>query len=180
MEQLQFSSPPLSLQVDFQLQFNKTCTNVNVSGAVAPDPLSIELQNASSTVYVVQDVMEFAADENSRYKFTVSFCDKDTGYSIDTLSGLENADDCQWYLFYRATDREEPQYQIDAKISYFSVAPNSTVVLSYEPEPTVPPQPSPTPTPAPPDNNNKATPSFSFANCLAILLCLIVGLTVFK
>ena len=137
------------------------------------------LENATSTTYVVQDVMEFAADSDEGYKFTVTFCDKETGYTIDAVSGLETADDCQWYLFYRAPGEQELEYQYRARISYFPVASNSTVVLSYEPEPVLPPEPSPTPTPGP-GNNNGAIPAYSIANCLAITLCLGTWLFTFQ
>ena len=147
--------------------------------AVAPDPLSIELENASTVTYVVQHVMELGADANPGYKFTVTYCDRSTGYTINVLSGLEAADDCQWYLFYQAPEKDELEYQQNARISYFVVEPNSTVILSYESEPIVPsPQPSPSATPAP--NNNGAPPSIKIANCLVVLLCLVLGLAVFQ
>ena len=157
--------------LEFRLSFNSSCANVNVSGVVAspPAPVSVVLENATSTTYVVQDVMEYAADTSTAYKFTVTFQVKATGYTIDAVSGLETAEDCQWYLFYRAPGEEELQYQFRARISYFVVASNSTVVLSYEPEPVLPPEPSPTPTPGP---NNGAAPAYTIANCLAVVLCL--------
>ena len=122
--------------------------------------------------------MEYAADANNAYKFTVTFSDKETGYTIDVLAGLATAEDCQWFLFYGTPEQEEIEYLPDALISYFVVEANSTVVLSYEPEPVVPPEPSPSPTPAPTDgdNNDRATPSYNNANCLAIMLCLVAGL----
>ena len=147
--------------LDIQLNFNETCANVNATGATPPEPVSVLLENANSTTYTVQNVMELAADTSNRYKFTVTYTDKTTGYTIDVLSGLEQAEDCEWYLFYRAPGKEEPSYQEGARISFFVVQPNSTVVLSYEPEQTVPPEPSPTPTPVTPDNdnNNNGAPS---------------------
>ena len=145
---------------------------MNATGATAPDPLSIELQNATCTTHTVQTVMESAADANNAYKFTVSFCDKNTGYTIDVLSGLENASDCAWYLFYRAPSESKVSYQPKANITHFVVAPNSTVVLSYEPEPTLAPSPSPSPSPTPPDDNNNGSLPTLPSVSLAMLLCL--------
>ena len=163
--------------LDFQLNFNETCANVNATGATPPDPVSVLLEDANSTTYTVQSVMECAADTSSRYKFTVTFTDKTTGYTIDILSGLERAEDCDWYLFYRAPGEAKPEYQRDAKISYFVVQPNSTVVLSYEPEPVLPPEPSPTPTSVTPDdsNNNGAPSAYRAAYFMLCCLLLVVA-----
>ena len=163
------------------MSFNDSCAKVVETGADPPQPVSIVLENANSTTYVVQSVMEYAADTGSAYKFTVTYCDKDDGYVIDVLNGLETAEDCQWYLFYRAPGAAEVEYQYGAKISYFVVAPNSTVVLSYEPEPAILPEPSPTPTPTPtpaPDNNRGAPP-YGLVDCLAIVFSVLVGLASF-
>ena len=134
-------------------------------------PVTIDLEDSPT---VVQDVMEIAADDQG-FKFTVTYYDGD--YTINSLSGLENAEDCQWYLFYRAPDDDEDEYQPKAKISSFVVAPNSTVTLSYEPEPTVPPSPSPSPSPAPSPRDNGAGPSFSV---LAVVICVLVGAVMFQ
>lgn len=125
--------------------------------------------------------MEIAADSDNRYRFTVTFIDFATGYVIDTILNLMTADDCSWFLFYQAPDELEPQYKPNALISFFVVEPNSTVVLSYEAEPTVPPVPSPSPSPNPPDdNNNGAIPAYSVANSLlAIVTSVVVVLAAF-
>lgn len=139
--------------------------------------VTIDLKDSST---VVQDVMELAADVQD-FKFTVTYCGKDIGYTIDSLSGLENAEDCEWFLFYRAPDDDEEEYQHDAKISSFVVEPNSTVTLSYEPEPFVPPSPSPSPSPSPnPRDNGAAGPSFSFLNSLAVVVFVLVGAVMFQ
>lgn len=138
--------------------------------------VTIDLEDSRT---VVQDVMELAADVQ-KFKFTVTYCNN-TGYTIDSLSGLENAEDCQWFLFYRAPDDDEEEYQPDAIISSFVVKPNSTVTLSYEPEPFVPPSPSPSPSPSPnPRDNGAAGPSFSFLNSLAVVVFVLVGAVMFQ
>ena len=154
---------------------------MNATGATAPDPLSIALENATCTTHTVQMVMESAADANNAYKFTVSFSDKATGYTIDILSGLGSASDCEWYLFYRAPGASGPTYKPNARISYFVVAPNSTVVLSYEPEPTLPPSPSPSPSPTPspgPDDNNGGPQSLYNTSMAVALSCLMAAAVV--
>ena len=152
---------------------------MNATGrATPPDPLTIALENATCTTHTVQTVMESAADTSTDYKFTVTFANKTTGYTIDILSGLERAEDCQWYLFYRAPEEDDLSYQPNARISFFVVAPNSTVALSYEPEPTVPPQPSPSPSPtptSPPDSGNGAPSSYGIANFCLAMFCLVIG-----
>lgn len=139
--------------------------------------VTIDLKDDSK---YVQDVMELAADVQG-FKFTVTYRGRDTGYTIDSLSGLENANDCQWYLFYRAPGDDELEFQRDAKISSFEVAPNSTVTLSYEREPFVPPSPSPppspTPSPSPEPRDNGAGSSFSV---LAVVICVLVGAVMFQ
>lgn len=135
-------------------------------------PSEIVAIDLEDSPIVVQDVMELAADVQN-FKFTVTYCGKDTGYTIDRLSGLANAEDCQWLLFYRAPNDDELVFQRNAEISKFVVAPNSTVTLSYEPEPSVPPAPSPTPSPSPsPDG---ARPSFGILNSLAVVVFVLVG-----
>lgn len=138
--------------------------------------VTIDLKDSPT---VVQDVMELAADVQD-FKFTVTYGGKDIGYTIDSLSGLENAEDCEWFLFYRAPDDDEEEYRPDAEISFFVVAPNSTVTLSYEPEPFVPPSPSPSPTPDPRNNNGAAGPSFSVLNSLAVVVFVLVGAVMFQ
>ena len=134
-------------------------------------------RRANSTV---QDVMEIAADADQRYKFTVTFCDFSTGYVIESLLGLPSpADDCQWFIFYQAPGQLEPQYQEGAGISFFVVKPNSTLVLSYEQEPFVPPAPSPSPTPAPPDNGNGAPTSHNKTFFVAILVSVVAVIACF-
>lgn len=146
---------------------NTTCANFNNDSVVPTDPVTIDLEDRS-TPYVVQDVMELAADAK-KFPFTVTYNGKDTGYSIVELSGLEPAKDCNWYLFYRAPDEDKEAYQENARISLFTVEPNSTVILSYEPEPIIPPSPLPSPSPDP--NNTGVGSSFS---SLASVLCLLV------
>ena len=137
-------------------------------------PVPIDLEDSPT---VVQDVMELAADVRD-FKFTVTYYDGD--YTIDSLSGLENAKDCQWYLFYRAPDDDKDKFESDP-ISSFVVAPNSTVTLSYEREPVVPPSPSPSPSPAPSpkprDNGAAAGSSFSV---LPVVICVLVGAVMFQ
>lgn len=138
--------------------------------------VTIDLEDSRT---VVQDVMELAADVQ-KFKFTVTYCNN-TGYTIDSLSGLENAEDCEWFLFYRAPNDDEEEYQPDVIISSFVVKPNSTVTLSYEPEPFVPPSPSPSPSPSPnPRDNGAAGPSFSFLNSLAVVVFVLVGAVMFQ
>lgn len=136
------------------------------------DTVTIDLEDSPT---VVQDVMEIAAADQG-FKFTVTYYDGD--YTINSLSGLENAEDCQWYLFYRAPDDDKDKFESDP-ISSFVVAPNSTVTLSYEREPVVPPSPSPSPSPAPSPNprDNGAGPSFSV---LAVVICVLVGAVLFQ
>ena len=62
-------------------------------------PVTVELEDTLSTV---QDVMELAADDSTEYHFTATYYNRSTGYVINAVSGVWEAEDCQWYLCYQA------------------------------------------------------------------------------
>ena len=139
---------------------------------ITPAPVEIEFDDTVSTV---QDVMEVAADNNSLYQFTATFFNRSTGYVIDAVSGIPVREDCLWLLYYQAPEEMEPLFQRDARISYFRVEANSTVVLSYRDLPPIPlsPSPTPTPTPTPGDDGNAA--SIATPTLLALAFCLFLA-----
>ncbi len=137
-------------------------------------PVTVELEDTPSTV---QDVMELAADDSAEYHFTATYYNRSTGYVINAVSGVWEAEDCQWYLCYQAPDEHAPQFQRGARISKFMVKANSTVVLKYQPPPAIPPSPTPSPTPMATDDDDSAPPIVA-ANLLAVLLCLFIGMAV--
>ena len=154
------------------LWVDNNCSTINASNNsfTFPASITVELEKLSTMKYVVQDIMELAADENPQYQFTVTYYNRSTGYIIDILSDIAVAEDCQWLLFYQPMGQSEFVYKMEG-ISFFVVEPNSTVALSYQPPPSDTPLPTPVPTPD--DDDDSALPTAA-QHLLATWFCLTV------
>lgn len=130
--------------------------------------------------------MEFAADSDPSYEFTISYVSQ-TGFEIEAINGTERNELCDWYLYYQAPGEEDPSYLRNVQLITTYVIPddNSTVVLQYRTEPPPPPVPSPSPSPVPTftpspsatpgpggDDDDGAPPLVAELKLLVLLLCL--------
>ena len=89
-EVIQRSWPPRKIEVMYEIQYNESCITKS-----PPRPLKITTTRGTSG----QEIMEIAANHNSRYRFKAQFFT--LSYIIDAIDEVSSVpdEDCYWLLY---------------------------------------------------------------------------------
>jgi hypothetical protein len=165
--------------VQLELYFPHTeCAGGEDSVIPRPEALSVRLPSGPDT-YTLREVLEAATDQDESYQFSLLFLDYDFGYLLEGINGTDEERFCQWAVFYQAPGdilsqlRNLHKFMGYIRIEFVaSIAPDSTVVMSYQdnsPPPSVDPPTDPTTPPTDPtsptttDDPESVAPSSSLS-----------------
>ena len=83
---------PRNIEVTYEIKYNENCLDKD-----PPTPLKIITKRGITG----QEIMEIAAEHDSRYRFTAKYFDHKLGYSVTTIDDVENKPDenCYWSLY---------------------------------------------------------------------------------
>jgi hypothetical protein len=80
--------PPRNIEVTYEIKYNENCLDKD-----PPTPLKIITKRGITG----QEIMEIAAQHDSRYRFTTKYYNHELGYSVTTIDDVENNSDAKYY-----------------------------------------------------------------------------------